>query len=57
MKTEKECLCHEEVEAVSDFNLQDTIVPIVLLELTHTLLVSIFISFCNQMWLEPLPSS
>ena len=57
MKTEKECLCHEEVEAISDFNLQDTIVPIVLLELTHTLLVSIFISFCNQMWLEPLPSS
>ena len=57
MKTEKECLCHEEVEAVSDFNLQGTFVPIVLLELTHTLLISISISFCNQMWLEPLPSS
>ena len=57
MKTEKECLCHQEVEAVSYFNLQGTLVPIVLLELTHSLLISIFISFCNQMWLEPLPSS
>lgn len=57
MKTEKECLCHQEVEAVSYCNLQDTFVPIVLLELSHTLLISIFMSFCNQMWLEPLPSS
>ena len=50
MKTEKECLCYHEVEAVCDFNLQGIFVPsqaIILLDLTHNLKISIFICFCN----------
>ena len=57
MKTGKECLCYKEVEAVCDFNLQDIFVlsqAIILSDLTHNLMISMYISFCNQTWLEPL---
>ena len=60
MKTEKECLCYQEVEAVCNFNLQGMFFlsqAIILLELTHNLMISISICFCNQTWLEPLPCS
>ena len=48
MKTEKECLCCQEVEAVRDFNLQDIFFlsqTITLLELTHNLLISSLFPF------------
>ena len=44
MKTEKECLCHQEVEAVCNFNIQGLFVlsqAIILSELTHNL-ISLF---------------
>ena len=50
MKTEKECLCCQEVEAVGDFNLQGIFVlsqAIILSELTDNLMISISICFCN----------
>ena len=58
VKTEKECLCYQEIEAVCDFNLQAILVlsqAIILLELTHNLMITISICFCNQMQLEVLP--
>ena len=58
MKAEKEYLCYQEVEAVFDFNLQGIFVmnpAMLLLELTHNLMISISICFCNQVRLEPLP--
>ena len=60
MKTEEECQYYQEVEAVYNFNLRDIIVlsqAISLLELTHNLIISVSICFCNQTWLEPLPCS
>ena len=53
MKTEKECLCCQEVEAFRDFNLQGIFVlsqGITLSGLTHNLMISISIYFCNQSW-------
>ena len=55
MKTEKEC--RQEVEAVLDFNLQGILVlnqAMILSELTHDLMISFSICFCNQVS-EPLP--
>ena len=55
MKTEKECLYYQEMEAVCDFNLQGIFVlsqTIILSELSHNLMISISISFCNQTRLE-----
>ena len=52
------CATYQEVEAVFDFNLQGIFVmsPAILsLKLTHNLMVSISICFCNQTRLEPLP--
>ena len=46
MKTEKECLCYQEVEANRDFNLQGIFVlsqAIILSELTRNLMISISI--------------
>ena len=43
MKTEKECLCYQEVEAVCNFNLHGIFVQsqaIILSELTHNLMIS-----------------
>ena len=43
MKTEKECLCYQEVEAVCNFNLHGIFVlsqAIILSELTHNLMIS-----------------
>ena len=62
MKTEKECLCYHEVEAVCNFNLHGIFVLgqtkiLSESELTHNLMISISICFCNQTWLEPLPCS
>ena len=50
MKTEKECLCCQEVEAVCNFNLRGMFVliqAIILSELTQNLIISISIYFCN----------
>ena len=58
LKTEKNCLCHQEEETACHFNLQGIFVPsqaIILSELTHNFMISISICFCNQTWLEPLP--
>ena len=55
MKTEKECLCCQEVEAVLDFNLRHIFVlshAIILSELTHNLIISISVCFCNQIWCQ-----
>ena len=55
MKTEKECLCCQEVEAVRGLNLQGILVlsqAIILAELNHTLMISILICFCNQTWFQ-----
>ena len=60
MKTEKECLCYQEVEAICNINLHGIFVltqAIILSELTHNLMISVSICFCNQTWLEPLPCS
>ena len=53
MKTEKECLCYQEVEAVRDFHLRGIFVlshTTILSELTRNLMISISICFCNQTW-------
>ena len=55
IKREKESLCCQEVEAVRDFNLQGIFVvsqAMILSELTHNLMTSISISFCNQTWFQ-----
>ena len=55
MKTEKECLCCQEVEAVRGLNLQGIFVlnqAIILAELNHNLMISISICFCNQKWFQ-----
>ena len=55
MKTEKECLCCQEVEAVRGLNLQGTFVlnqAIILEELNHNLMISFSICFCNQTWFQ-----
>ena len=55
MKTEKECLCCQGVEAVCNFNLQGIFVlsqAIILSELTHNLMISVSICFCNQTWFQ-----
>ena len=55
MKIEEECLYFQEVEAVRDFNIQGIFVlsqAIILSELTHNLMISIFICFCKRMWLQ-----
>ena len=55
MKTKKECLCCQEVEAIRNFNLQGIFVlsqAIILSELTHNLMISISICFCNQTWFQ-----
>ena len=55
MKTEKECLCCQEVEAVCSLNLQGIFVlnqAIILAELNHNLMISISICFCNQTWFQ-----
>ena len=57
MKTEKECLCYQEVDAVCDFRLHGIFVlrqAIILSELNHNLMISISICLCSQTWLEPL---
>ena len=54
-ETEKECQCYQEVEAVCNFNLQGIFFlsqAIILSELTHNLMISISICFCNQTWLQ-----
>ena len=51
-KTEKECLCNQEVDAVCDFNLQGIFVliqAIILSELTHNLMV--WCCFWKVTWL------
>ena len=51
MKTKKECLCCQEVEAVCDFNLQGIFVPsqaIILSELTHNFMISNPIAFVTR---------
>ena len=60
MKTGKEYLCYQKVEAVCDFKLHVIFVlsqAIILSELTHNLMISISICVSNQTWLEPLPCS
>ena len=55
MKTEKECLCFQEKEAVRDFNLRGIFVlsrAIILSELTQNLMISISICFSNQTWFQ-----
>ena len=56
MKTEKECLCCQDVEAVRDFNLQSVFALsqaiILQSELTHNLMISISIYVCNQTWFQ-----
>ena len=55
MKTEKECLCCQDVEVVCDFNLEGIFVlsqAIILSEVTRNLMISVSICFCNQMWFQ-----
>ena len=55
MKTEKECLCCQEVEAVRGLNLQGISVlsqAIILAELNHNLMISFSICYCNQTWFQ-----
>ena len=55
MKTEKECLCCQEVEVVCGLNLQGMFVlsqAIILAELNHNLMISFSICFCNQTWFQ-----
>ena len=55
MKTEKECLCCQEGEAVRGLCLQSIFVlsqAIILAESNYNLMISISICFCNKTWFQ-----
>ena len=55
MKTEKECLRFQDVEPVSNFDLQGIFVlsqAIILSELTYNLMISVSICLSNQTWFQ-----
>ena len=55
MKTEKGCLCCQEVEVVRGLNLQGIFVlsqATILAELNHNLMIPFSICFCNQTWFQ-----
>ena len=57
MKTEKECLCFQEVGAVCDFNLQGIFSlsqAIILSEVTHNLMIYVSICLSNLTWFQNL---